>query len=230
MGHTHTPSFSQRYHTLSHNTMPALKLTYFDLRARAEPARLLLAQAGADYEDNRLPAPFDDAGRAAWAAAKPTYPFGVLPNLQVDGGASISQSMTIARYVAHTHGLAGATPLANAQMDEIVDAVFEAGDKQYAAYLFEKDATRKAELQKAYADTVVPTVLGHIEKRLVERGGDWLVGDKVSWADILLYNYTAELPDKSLVAPHPKVAALVARVADLPNIKKWVETRPVTSI
>ena len=31
-------------HNTSVNTMPAIKLIYFDLRARAEPARLILAQ------------------------------------------------------------------------------------------------------------------------------------------------------------------------------------------
>ena len=32
-------------------TKDRIKLTYFDLRARAEPARLLLAYAGVDYEE-----------------------------------------------------------------------------------------------------------------------------------------------------------------------------------
>jgi hypothetical protein len=34
--------------------MPALKLTYFDARGRAETARLVLAYAGVQYEDERL--------------------------------------------------------------------------------------------------------------------------------------------------------------------------------
>ena len=31
-----------------------IKLTYFDMRARAESARLILAYAGAKYDDNRI--------------------------------------------------------------------------------------------------------------------------------------------------------------------------------
>ena len=34
--------------------MPNIKLTYFDLRARAEPCRLLLAYGGIKYEDDRI--------------------------------------------------------------------------------------------------------------------------------------------------------------------------------
>jgi len=205
--------------------MPALKLTYFDLRARAEPARLLLAQAGVSYEDHRLPPPFTPEAISAWQKVKPDYPFGVLPVLQVDNE-TICQSMAVARYVANAHGLGGKTPLATAQMDEIVDALSEATEKQYNAFLFEKDEAKKTELQAAFSKTVGPTVLANIEKRLVARGGEYLVGGALSWADILLYHFVSELPDKAMADATPKVAALVARVGALPNIKKWVESRP----
>ena len=51
-------------------------------------------QAGVSYEDNRLPAPWDDM--APWTALKPNTPFGQLPTLCVDGQ-EFSQSMSIAR-------------------------------------------------------------------------------------------------------------------------------------
>merc|ERR1711862_431328 len=63
--------------------MPNIKLTYFDLRARAEPCRLLLAYAGAKYKDERLPAPWDNM--APWAALKPNTPWGQVPLLAWDG-------------------------------------------------------------------------------------------------------------------------------------------------
>jgi len=203
--------------------MPALKLTYFNLRARAEPARLILKQAGVEFEDCRLPAPWDDA--APWTAMKPTTPFGVLPLLCVDGTV-VSQSRTIARYLAVENGLAGTNALENAQMDEIVDALADALDVQYAAYLFEKDETKKVELQKNFNETTLPTVIKNVERRLCERGGEWLVGNRLSWADIWAYHFFAELPDQTRVKASAKISCLVQRVANQPNIKKWVESRP----
>lgn len=205
--------------------MPVIKLTYFNLRARAEPARLILKQAGAEFEDCRLPAPWDDA--APWTALKPMTPFGVLPLLCVDGTV-LSQSKTIARYVAAENGLAGKNSMENAQMDEIVDALGDATELQYNAYLFEKDEAKKAQLQKDFNEKTVPTLVKNIERRLVERGGEWLVGGRLSWADIMTYHFFVELPDQTAVKASCKISSLVKRVGDQPNIKAWVESRPDT--
>jgi len=204
--------------------MPGMKLTYFNLRARAEPARLILAQAGQDYEDARLPAPWDDM--APWQELKPNTPFGQLPVLNVNG-VEIAQSMTVARYVAREFGLAGTNNLESALMDAIVDAVSEATEKMYNAYVFEKDEAKKAELTKKFNEDVLPSLLKNIEKGLKD---DYLVGGTVSWADIILYHFVKELPSQDALKDAPKVAGVVERVANLPNIKKWVETRPQTKL
>merc|ERR1711982_283411 len=56
--------------------MPNVKLTYFNLKARGEPCRLLLAYGGIKYEDERIPPPWDPT--STWASLKPTTPFGQL--------------------------------------------------------------------------------------------------------------------------------------------------------
>jgi len=209
--------------------MPNYTLTYFDLRARAEPARLILAQAGVEYEDKRLAAPFDEAGAAAWQAVKPTTPFGQLPMLAVDG-VVVCQSMTVARFLAREHGLVGKTNLEAAQADEIVDTISDATEKQYNAFLFEKDEAKKAELQAKFKDEILPTFFKNMEARLTATGGEFFAGGALSWADILMFNFVSELPDKAALDKAPKVAALVDKVGALPNIKKWVESRPVTVV
>ena len=79
--------------------MPTYKLTYFNSKGGAEISRFIFAQAGVEYEDVRV-----DHGD--WPALKPTMPFGVVPVLEVDGK-QLGSSMTIARYLAETYGLAG---------------------------------------------------------------------------------------------------------------------------
>merc|ERR1712045_524992 len=77
--------------------MPNVKLTYFNLRARGEPCRLLLAYGGIKYEDERIPPPWDPT--STWASLKPTTPFGQLPVLNWDG-VEICQSMAAARFMS----------------------------------------------------------------------------------------------------------------------------------
>jgi len=204
-----------------------MKLTYFNLRARGEPARLILEQAGAEYEDHRIESPFVDV--APWVAYKPSTPYGQLPVL-CDDGVEIAQSMTIARYCAAKHGLAGSNALENAQMDEVVDGISEATEKQYNAFLFEKDEAKKAELQKKFNEDVLPTLFKNLEKRLGERGGEYMAANKLSWADIILYHFAAELPDKEVIKGYSQLDALFNKVANLPKIKSWVERRPASAV
>ena len=53
---------------------------------------------------------------------KPSLPYGQLPVLEW-GGATVSQSMAIARFLAHECGLAGASTLEDALIDETVDVI-----------------------------------------------------------------------------------------------------------
>ena len=78
--------------------MPVIKHQvdiYFNLRARGESCRLLLAYGGLQYEDERLPpAKLEDP--SVWARVKQTTPWGQLPVL-TRGGVKVVQSMATAR-------------------------------------------------------------------------------------------------------------------------------------
>merc|ERR1712027_45604 len=202
--------------------MPNVKLTYFNLRARGEPCRLLLAYGGIKYEDNRIAPPWDPT--STWASLKPTTPFGQLPVLNWDG-VEICQSMAAARFIAREVGLAGNTSIEQAQVDEIIDVIqdlINAGVKLY----FAKDEAG----QKKHAEVTVPTALGQLETKLATRGGQYFVGNNFTWADLHTFMYVSDLPDKSVLKSFPKLANLVERVRNIPNIKNWVETRPVTAM
>merc|ERR1711982_61281 len=139
------------------NMAPKVKLTYFNLRGRAEPTRMLLAYGGIEYEDCRVTPGFVDP--TEWMALKPKTPYGSLPLLEWNG-----------------------------------------------------------------------ECLAQLEKRLSGRGGQYFVGNAFSWADLMLYNFCSGLPDQSCLDMVPKIKNLMSRVANIPNIKCWVEKRPATKM
>merc|ERR1711963_290456 len=189
--------------------MPNIKLTYFDLRARAEPRRLLLAYAGAKYEDKRLPAPWDDM--APWAALKPNTPWGQVPLLEWDGEV-VAQSMACARFLAREFNLAGRNSMEMAQVDEIVDVIQDLLNTWYSLY-HAKDSEG--------------------QKKFVSRGGQFMVGNAFSWADLHLFFYVTDMKlmsGKDIDASFPKIKNLVERVGNIPNIKTWVKNRPPAAL
>ena len=78
--------------------MPSYTLNYFNGRGRAELTRLIFAAAGASFTDNRI---------GDWPATKNDTPLGQLPYLTIDGTTKLPQSISIARFVAREHNLAG---------------------------------------------------------------------------------------------------------------------------
>merc|ERR1712048_1373364 len=190
--------------------MPNVKLTYFNLRARGEPCRLLLAYGGIKYEDNRIAPPWDPT--STWASLKPTTPFGQLPVLNWDG-VEICQSMAAARFIAREVGLAGNSSLEQAQVDEVIDVIQDLINAWVKLY-FAKDET----------------ALGQLEKKLTARGGQYFVGNNLTWADLHVYMYATDAVDKAVLAKFPKLANLAERVGNVPNIKTWVESGPKTDL
>ena len=201
---------------------PKVKLTYFNLRGRGEPARLLLAYGGIKFEDCRLTPAFQDP--AEWQKLKPSTPYGSLPLLDWDG-TCIAQSMAVARFIARKVGLAGRNDLEAAQIDEIIDAINDLLNAS-AKVFFSKDEAEK----KKFATETIPAGLANIEARLVSRGGQFLVGNAFSWADLHVFDFCSNLPDKSCLDKLPKIKSLTERVGQIPNIKCWVESRPKTIV
>jgi len=74
-----------------------IKLTYFPVRGRVEPARLLLALAGAAYEFEATPVE-TWRGPEGKERILARTPFGQLPLLE-DGASVICQSGAIHRYL-----------------------------------------------------------------------------------------------------------------------------------
>merc|ERR1711971_1318929 len=188
--------------------------TYFDLRVKGEAARLLLAYSGLEWEDDRVVLPWDDA--TVWSSMKPSMPWGQLPCLTYKGE-------KICRFVAREAGIGGRNSLEIAMVDEIVDVIQDAIEANYKAWY---SPNRREELVKLTGQTF-PTTLTQLEKKLNERGGQFFVGNSFSWADLHTFFLCSEdFICPTVLATYPKLSNLVSRVGEMPNIKRWMETRP----
>lgn len=197
--------------------MAQYKLIYFNLRGRAELARLVFAQAGVQYEDKRIP-------KEEWGELKPKTPFGVLPILEFDGH-TLGGSVEIARFIAEKHGVAGSNAVENSLIAGLMDCLTDM-QRAIMTFYFEKNETRKAELKKKLDEEDMPKYLSFLEKHVSADG--WLFGSKVTYVDLAFYNFIQFMPSEVLTK-FPKLKSVADKVAALPNIAKWIKERPETS-
>ena len=94
-------------------TLPTI--IYFDIRARAEPIRLILEEVGIQYADQQIT---DEA----WSKLRSKTPFGWLPAYR-DRDLEIWQSHAIYRHLARTHNLYGATEEERIRCDIVEEAL-----------------------------------------------------------------------------------------------------------
>ncbi|XP_070555868.1 hematopoietic prostaglandin D synthase-like [Ptychodera flava] len=205
--------------------MAKYTLSYFNIRARAEVSRFVLAFAGIEYEDRRI-------NQSDWPSEKQSgrYPFNRLPTLEVDG-AVLSESCTVARFLARKHGLYADDALSQARIDMVADVVDDIYSKLQAMFLEKDEAKKKEMMDKNYGE-YFPNLLKCLEKLLVQnQGGDgYFVGDKVTLADLSFTAITYNLVEwkSDVFKDCPKLAALKTRVEKLPRIAEWMKKRPET--
>jgi len=216
--------------------MGKLKLTYFNGKGRAEAARLILAQAGVDYEDERIE--FED-----WPELKSTLttPGAQLPILEVDGKV-IGQSMAITRFLARKYNLAGKNEWEEAKADMIVDCIDDTFNGFVACLLEGKmkrnDEARQKMLIEEFVTKSLPAFLDMMKKQLEENGGQYLVGSDLTWADLVLqsalemfvngHGMMPEYQNPDALKNHESVADYKKKIENLPNLKAWIEKRPNT--
>ncbi|CAJ0574653.1 unnamed protein product, partial [Mesorhabditis spiculigera] len=199
------------------------KLHYFWFNGLGEPIRQLFAMAKVDYEDHRVHKDID------WPELKKICPFGQVPVLEVDGKI-LPQSRAVTRYLARKFGFAGQTEWEQAQVDawadQLLDFMFEV-----RPFLFKKIGFTQGDADAEFAKVAGPArdkLFPLIVKQLKENGTGYLVGNKVSWADLYL-NYHAETfrnLKSDYLANYPEIEAHLNKVREIPELKEWIEKRP----
>lgn len=201
------------------------KLTYFCIRGYAECIRQIFALADQKFEDVRLT-------KEEFAPLKSSFPFGQVPVLEVDGR-PLAQSMTICRYLATTFGFAGNTPLEAAIIDSLVDQFVDYRNEMKSFY-YASIGLVPGDVEKLKTEVLLPArdkFLGFLTKFLKKNSSGYLVGDKISWADVVIADHISDIITRApeYLDGFLEVKAHMELVHQNPNIKKWLETRPVTA-
>ncbi|XP_071808423.1 glutathione S-transferase-like [Asterias amurensis] len=200
---------------------PRFKLTYFDIRGKAEVIRLMFAASGVEFEDKRIAV--ED-----WSKIKPSTPFGRLPVLEFDGNV-LPETKAIAGFVARATGLYGQSSLEQARIDVVMEIIHDL-QLTFSIGQVQKDAKNKEELIKSFFEKDCLKFVNWLEGLLVQnQGGDgFFVGDSVSMADLDFYAGHELLLKGNPAAFQnaPKLTSLIARVEEIPKIKDWLPNRP----
>nr|1GSE_A Chain A, Glutathione Transferase [Homo sapiens]1GSE_B Chain B, Glutathione Transferase [Homo sapiens] len=194
------------------------KLHYFNARGKMESTRWLLAAAGVEFEEKFIKSAEDlDKLRNDGYLM-----FQQVPMVEIDG-MKLVQTRAILNYIASKYNLYGKDIKERALIDMYIEGIADLGEMILLLPVCppeEKDA-KLALIKEKIKNRYFPA----FEKVLKSHGQDYLVGNKLSRADIhlveLLY-YVEEL-DSSLISSFPLLKALKTRISNLPTVKKFLQ-------
>ncbi|XP_052049201.1 glutathione S-transferase alpha-3 [Apodemus sylvaticus] len=193
-------------------------LHYFDGRGRMEPVRWLLAAAGVEFEEQFLKTR-DDLARLRNDGS---LMFQQVPMVEIDG-IKLVQTRAILNYIASKYNLYGKDVKERALIDMYSEGVADL-DELVLYYPYIPPAEKEASLAKI-KDKARNRYFPAYEKVLKSHGQDYLVGNRLSKADVYLVQilYHVEELDPGAVDSFPLLKALRTRVSNLPTVKKFLQ-------
>ncbi|MBI3767852.1 MAG: glutathione S-transferase family protein [Deltaproteobacteria bacterium] len=207
------------------------------IQGRGEFVRLVLEEAGASYvEVARRPKSKGGMGammKLLEHGAHGVRPFA--PPFLKAGRLLVFQTANILAFLAARHGLVGkdeASRLyANALQLTIADLVAEVHDTHHpiAGGLYYADQKREAKKRSTdFVRARMPKFLGYFEQILQKNGGEWLLGDALSYVDLSMFQVLEGLAyafPRATARLAPKIPCLIAfrrRVATRPRIAAYL--------
>jgi len=204
-------------------------LIYFASRGRAEIIRLVLADAGVEYEEHLVgkgtppkkgrPTDFEEL------KATGLLPFEALPVWEEPDGFRLAQSHAILGHLARGHGLYGATARETALCDQMLGVVDDVrGELRKVAAA---EASKRPAVREELAARGLPRWMGYIDRVLAGNGGGegFSVGAGPTVADLALYFLLEVMRDNEFGAAidrHPRLVGLTSRIAARPRIAAYL--------
>ncbi|XP_014244206.1 glutathione S-transferase-like isoform X2 [Cimex lectularius] len=203
--------------------MPTYKLTYFPIKALAEPIRFMLSYLNKEFEDVRVK-------KEDWPQYKESMPFGKLPVLEVDGK-QLHQSTAITRYLGKQANLAGKNDWEALQIDMAVETLhdFRAA---VAGFWYDDNEETRAKKKEVVLKETAPFYLTKFNEQVGNNGG-YLANGALSWGDVYFVavaDYLSFMLGYDLFEKYSNLKTLKDNVLATPGIKSWVEKRPQTDL
>ncbi|XP_073444323.1 glutathione S-transferase P 1-like [Dendrobates tinctorius] len=198
--------------------MSGYVITYFPMRGRAEPIRLLLGDQGVSWKE-------EEVQLADWLTGKceikKQTAFGQLPQFK-DGDFVLYQSNTILRYLGRKYGISGGSNQESALIDMVNDGVDDLRVKYIRLVIFELE-TGKEKYEKE-----LPNHLSAFERILSQNsnGTKFVVGDKISYADYNLLDILHCQLDlfPGCLSAFPLLKVFIERVTSRPKLSKYLKS------
>lgn len=198
------------------------KLTYFDVRGRAEVIRLLLEETGTAYTEHRV-------SLAEWPTLKPTLAFGQLP-LYEEAGIVLNQSPAIYRHLARIFNLYGDNEEERTRCD-IVQETFVEAQLNIGGFFWNPEFEK---LRDNYAAVELPALLERLQKLFdvnTTNSGYW-VGRRLSYVDFIAWHtldYVRAFSQETLDR-YEKLARFRENISTRPKIAAYLASsrRPAT--
>jgi len=200
---------------------PKLKLSYFNIKGKGEPIRLLCAYAGLELEDHRF------ASRQEFVDLKESGKiiFGQVPLLEVDGKHQLVQTAAILRYLSKLAKLYPENDLilaakVDAALDQETDAFMGVTVATYhQRFGIPMDDELKEKSYTLMSDEILVRHLGNLEKLLKSSSTGWIAGtEEPSAADFAWFTRLADfLPAKA------ELSDKIKSLEDFPLCKTFVE-------
>jgi prostaglandin-H2 D-isomerase / glutathione transferase len=200
------------------------KLTYFDAPvSRGEECRLAFHIAGVPFEDVRL-------ARDAWAALKPTTPYGGLPTLELPGKPVLAHANAILGYIGRSHGLHPQDTFEAARHEAMMNHV-EDLRANVTPTLRISDEAEKKKARLALAEGYLPGWARYAESQLIG-SGPFFAGDKLNVVDIKLFisvrwfaSGTVDYVPSTVFSSFSKLNRVFEAVRDDARVRAWYDKK-----
>jgi len=196
-----------------------IELSYFPIRGRAEPLRLILEATGTKYTEHN---PKDWSKEKAAGLESGKLPFGQLPQVK-SGDFTIVQTASILRFLGKKLNAYGSTVPETASIDQFVEAAQDLR-LPYLRLIYHQKLEEKA---KEEHKKTVQDSLHNVEAILKRTKTEYIASNKLSIADATWFD-VVDLHVRiysDLLDSYPLLKAWYEKFSNLPTIKSYISDR-----